>query len=231
MYTAKHPTLNVGVWGETGRYPLIYQSLRLTLNFYKRLQKLPDSSFAKAALKEQVKLKLPWFSYIEPITKLDEIFHLDHVSAHRILISKNLSNKPLCNKNINSLSGLRSANPLPSKKFRVEEVIKILTKKFVQSWEDGKSSSSKFSFYNIIKQKFAREPYLDCSKGFSRRYFTTQLRISAHDLNIERGRYSNTPRDQRVCHWCNTSMGMEIVECENHLLFDCDMYGVRNPAW
>ena len=42
---------NVGVWGETGRYPLIYQSLRLTLNFYKRLQKLPDSSFAKAALK------------------------------------------------------------------------------------------------------------------------------------------------------------------------------------
>ena len=142
---------NVGVWGETGRYPLIYQSLRLTLNFYKRLQKLPDSSFAKAALKEQVQLKLPWFSYFEPITKLDEIFHLDHVSAHRILNSKKVSNKPLCNKNINSLSGLRSANPLPSKKFRVEEVIKILTKKFVQSWEDGKSSSSKLSFYNIIK--------------------------------------------------------------------------------
>ena len=110
---------NVGVWGETGRYPLIY----LTLNFYKRLHKLPDSSFAKAALKEQVQLKLPWLSYIEPITKLDEIFHLDHVSAHRILNSnrrtKNVSNKPLCNKNIKSLSGLRSANPLPSKKFRV----------------------------------------------------------------------------------------------------------------
>ena len=76
---------NVGVWGETGRYPLIYQSLRLTLNFYKRLQKLPDSSFAKAALTEQVQLKLPWLSYIEPITKLDAILHLDHVSAHRIL--------------------------------------------------------------------------------------------------------------------------------------------------
>ena len=123
---------NVGVWGETGRYPLINQSLRLTLNFFKRLQMLPDSSFAKAALKEQVQLKLPWFSYLEPITKLDEIFHLDHVNAHRIILnSKNVSNKPLCNKNINSLSGLRSANPLPSKKFRVEEVIKILTKKFV----------------------------------------------------------------------------------------------------
>ena len=114
---------------------------------------------------------------------------------------------------MNSLSGLRSANSLPSKKFRVEEVIKILTNKFVQSWEDGKSSSSKLSFYNIIKQKFAREPYLDCSKGFSRRYSTTQLRISAHDLNIERGRYSNTPRDQRVCHWCNTSNSMGIVTC------------------
>ena len=137
---------------------------------------------------------------MEPITKLDAIFHLDHVSAHRILnsnrSSKQVCNKSLCNKNMNSLSGLRSANPLPSKLY----------------------------FYNIIKQNFAREPYLDCSKGFSRRSSTTQLRISAYDLNIERGRYSNTPRDQRVCQWCNTSMGMEILECENNLIFDCDMY-------
>ena len=71
---------NVGVWGEAGRYPLIYQSFWLTLNFYKRLQKLPDSSFAKEALKEQVQLKLPWYSYIEPITNRR---------------TKNVSNKPL----------------------------------------------------------------------------------------------------------------------------------------
>ena len=53
---------NVGVWGETGRYPIIYQAIRLTLNYYKQLLKAPKNSFVYAALKEQKKLKLPWLS-------------------------------------------------------------------------------------------------------------------------------------------------------------------------
>ena len=77
-------------WGETGRYPLIYQSIRQTLNYYKHLLKAPKHSLVNAALKEQNLLKFPWFKNIEPLLKLDEIFHLDHVSAHRIL--KNQSN-------------------------------------------------------------------------------------------------------------------------------------------
>ena len=79
---------NIGVWGETGRYPLIYQSLRLALNYYKRLQNLPDSTFAHAAMKEQKAMKLPWYQNLEPLMKLDEIFHLDHVKAHRLIKSK-----------------------------------------------------------------------------------------------------------------------------------------------
>ena len=98
-----------------------------------------------------------------------------------------LNIKPSYNTKISSLSGLREVNPLPSKKFRVEEVMKKLTHIFVQSCEDGKSSSTKSSFYNVIKQDSAREPYLDCSKGFSQRYYTAQLRISAHDLHILKG--------------------------------------------
>ena len=219
---------NVGVWGETGRYPLAYQAIRLTLKFYKRLQNLSDSTFAKAALYDQKAYKLPWFNNIEQLAKLDEIYHLDCVTAHRILTSKNKDISPSsissCYPSLDSLANLRTDKPLQSKKFRVEAVMKILTKKFIQSWEDGKSSSNKLSFYNIIKQKFAREPYLDCSKGFAHRYYTTQLRISAHDLHIETGRYSNTERDQRTCHWCNTSMGVGTVECERHFLFECDMY-------
>ena len=219
---------NVGVWGETGRYPLVYQAIRLTLNFYKRLQKLPDSSFAKAALQEQRSLKLPWLNNVERLTELDEIYHLDDVSAYRILTSKDKSNKSCDlsphNPPLRGLCNLREDKPLPSRKFRVEEVMKNLTNKFIQSWEDGKSSSNKLSYYNSIKQKFAREPYLDCSKGFAHRYYTTQLRISAHELHIESGRYSNTARDHRSCHWCNTSMGVGIVECEKHFLFECDMY-------
>ena len=78
--------------------------------------------------------------------------------------------------------------------------------------------SLKLSFYHLHKHKFAREAYLNDTKGFSRRYNTTQLRISAHDLEIERGRYANVPRDERICTWCNTSMGAKIVEDESLLL-------------
>ena len=62
------------------------------------------------------------------------------------------------------------------------------------------------------------------TKGFSRRYSTTQLRISAHGLEIERGRYAEIPRESRFCNWCKTSMRVEVIESENHVLFECDLY-------
>ena len=211
---------NVGVWGESGRYPLIYQAIRLTLNYYKRLSNLPDGMFIKAALHEQKTLNLPWFKNIEPLLKLDEIFHLDHVTAFRTLKNMKISANSIKNQRI---------NPLPSRKFRVQNIIRSLTDHFIECWKYEKSNSSKLSFYNVCKKKFAREPYLDVSKGFSRRYNTTKIRISSHDLEIECGRYNNIPREARICAWCNMSMGINVVEDENHLINDCDLYAsLRN---
>ena len=50
----------------------------------------PSNSFITAALKEQKKLKLPWYKNLESLLKMDEIYNLDHVTAHRIM---NRSNK------------------------------------------------------------------------------------------------------------------------------------------
>ena len=223
---------NVGVWGETGRYPLIYQSIRLTLNYYKRLTKIPKTSFVFSALKEQKSLKLPWFKNIEPLLKLDEIFELDHVSAYRII----QSNKGKSNRNINITVNnqpenidknpviLATVKPLPSKKFRVQRIIDIISEHFVNCWEYEKSISPKLTFYNYCKHKFGRETYLDTTKGFSRRYNTTKIRISAHDLEIESGRYNKTSREMRICNWCKISMRTDVIEDENHLLFECDLY-------
>ena len=213
---------NVGVWGESGRYPLIYQSIRLTLNYYKRVLAADDNSIIKVALKEQKSLKLPWFKNIEPLLKLDEIFQMDHVTAYRAM--KHDNNLPP-----KSSSGLTSIKPLPSEKFRVQNIIKTLTEHFIKCWKHEKSVSPKLSFYNACKGKFARESYLDLIKGFSRRYSTTKFRISSHDLEIERGRYNNTPRESRVCTWCQLSMGVNVLEDENHLLYNCDLYsGLRS---
>ena len=224
---------NIGVWGETGRYPLIYQSIRLTLNYYKRLLRVPKNSFVHAAFNEQKSMKLPWYKNIEPLLKLDEIYHLDHVSAYNFInktsnkyannngeAQDTSSTKPLPN----HLSNLEKAKPLPSKKFRVQNIINNLNNHFMQCWEYEKSISTKLTFYHLHKLKFARETYIDNIKGFSRRYSTTKLRISSHDLEIERGRYTNTPKESRICNWCHTSMGESIIENENHLMFECDLY-------
>ena len=114
--------------------------------------------------------------------------------------------------------------PYPVKKFRVKNVTENLKGHFTKCWKLEKSKSSKLSFYNTIKNKFARESYLDTVKGFSRRYSTSKLRISAHNLEIEQGRYTNTPRHERICKWCKLSIGSEMVEDEHHFLHDCDLY-------
>jgi hypothetical protein len=50
----------------------------------------------------------------------------------------------------------------------------------------------------------------------------TSLRISSHQLAIERSRYSKSyiPREQRICVLCKN----QAVEDENHFLMECNAY-------
>ena len=214
---------NIGVWGDTGRLPLVYQSIKLSLNYFKRLMSINPKTFVSAAFREQKSMNLPWYRNIESLLKIDEIYSLDHVAAFRTI--KNL--KPTTIKHDQSLGPLthtRAVKPLKSRKFRVNKIILNITNNFKQHWESQKSMSSKLAFYHSIKSEFNREPYLDLVKGFSRRYSTTKLRISAHDFQIEKGRYINLPRDQRICQWCKTNMGLKVIEDEPHVLYECELY-------
>ena len=157
------------------------------------------------------------------LLKIDEIYQLDHVTAYNEINKRTKSTHQRVS-TIPPNSYSTKSLPTASKKFRVQKVIEKLQKHFTDCWHYEKSNSSKLSFYNKIKNKFARESYIDAVKGFSRRYSTTQLRISAHDLEIERGRYTNSPREERLCQWCKISMGSCITEDEDHILYDCDLY-------
>ena len=43
------------------------------------------------------------------------------------------------------------------------------------------------------------------------------FRESAHSLEIEVGRYSNVPRENRLCKYCN----LNVVESEYRFLLSC----------
>ena len=215
---------NIGCWGETGRYPLLYQSIKMTLKYLQRLNMLKPSSFVHAALQEQKQLDLPWYRNIEHILKVDKIFHQDHVTAYLHAHHLPPTTSPATSY-ISSPIKYKVLKPLASKKFRVEYVMKCLKSHFIDCWNYEKSMSPKFSlYYDKIKPNFCKENYLDSVKNAAFRYRTTRLRISAHDLEIETGRYKAIPRNERHCNWCKISLGEDQVEDEEHMLFRCDLY-------
>ena len=77
--------------------------------------------------------------------------------------------------------------------------------------------SSKLRTYNLFKKEVRREPYLSSVKD---RISMTKLRLSNHELMIEKGRHLNLAISERKCPFCN------LVEDEAHFLMSCHIYTV-----
>lgn len=113
------------------------------------------------------------------------------------------------------------------------------TNAFEQEWNVIRSTQSKLTFYNEIKDNFGPEIYLDIDNRDARVH-VAKLRSSAHDLNLETGRYatkSKTPTlSDKTCRYCcgndkATVVLLEalphfdpILESEAHVLTECPAY-------
>ena len=64
---------NVAVMGETGKIPLILKGYRLMLQYWHRINNLPDETFVKKALLENIDIRSNWIATIE---KLISCFNL-----------------------------------------------------------------------------------------------------------------------------------------------------------
>ena len=93
-------------------------------------------------------------------------------------------------------------------------------------WKNAKAVSPKLEFYNLIKHEFGPEAYLKLIKIPDVRKSLTRLRISCHNLYVERGRYETplVPRVERWCAYCCLSHGTKPIEDENHVLISCPLY-------
>lgn len=59
---------NVATWGETGRYPICAEVIKQVLTYKRRIEdNIDSSSFVYHALKEQIKLKLSWFTTLSEL--------------------------------------------------------------------------------------------------------------------------------------------------------------------
>ena len=84
-----------------------------------------------------------------------------------------------------------------------------------------RANSGKLVFYSTICHDFSLKKYSSFGIPKRIRCLLTRLRISAHSLAIETGRYSkpNAPLEERVCRFCTNN-----VENEKHFMLECSRY-------
>ena len=98
-----------------------------------------------------------------------------------------------------------------------------LIDQYIQCWQgELRDSTGKLRSYRLIKNEFHREMYLTLPPYL--RVPHTRLRISAHALRIETGRYNlpaPLPVQERTCWFCSEE---QAIEDEVHFLFSCSLY-------
>lgn len=90
------------------------------------------------------------------------------------------------------------------------------------------NAGNKLRTYQSFKTKFGLENYILFGKSIHMRQNFTKLRISAHSLKIETGRYlrPKIPPEERICVCCKAG------ECEDefHFIMKCSLYDEERAA-
>ena len=85
------------------------------------------------------------------------------------------------------------------------------------------SESQKLDFFQDVYKMGQRPPYVDLLKNRDDRATICKIRISAHPLMIERGRYLNIPSKERYCPLCK----LNIIEDEKHFFLGCKTFDIQ----
>ena len=204
-------TSNEAIWGDTGRVPISLTVVKQVLHYFNRVTTTSEPeeiSIVQKAVKEQQVLNLPWFATLREILNCYE-------NQSEEVTTKHLSNEK------------------PGKNIQVQ-----LQRRFIELWETERLSNKKLCFYNTIKDNFMEEKYLQLAqkRNQGKAADLAKLRMSAHRLQIEVGRYQHNPPEERVCHLCTTTNETTIeaffqlpflelvVETKEHFLQECPFY-------
>ena len=112
-----------------------------------------------------------------------------------------------------------------TRSFIKSKIIKHFQSEVLHRLSDHITDNRKLNLYASFKTIYKFESCLDYIKDFTVRCTLAKLRVSAHNLQIEIGRFStkNTPRDERFCPYCK-SQNVFAVENEIHFVLACSLY-------
>lgn len=181
--------MNLPALGELGRFPISMKIVSQMIGYWSHVTESDSDSHLKKAYEEQIYTSATWTTWVKNIMYS---LGLGHVWENQSTFSPQRLKTTVQN---------------------------MLLKKFTQYWEQKINlETSKLQFYKGVVQDFRAQAYIQATRNRHHRQALTKLRISAHTLEIERGRYRNVPRENRLCSCC------DVVEDELHFLDKCRLY-------
>jgi len=184
---------NLAVYGEIGRVPLIAQVSTLVAKYWVRI-KTPDyhDTLVGKAANFSIQSNYQAVVFTNYVLKLCDLRSLDVISL------------PL--KRLNSLGKY-----MKTKLFNY----------FSDYWKgqiQQSRTSGKLRTLSQVKNNFDFEKYLHEICNVKYRQAVTRVRVSAHRLPVESGRYNKIPYNERKCNLCHSPNG---IGDEYHYLMSC----------
>ena len=202
---------NLAAIAEIGRYPKLIQIVINILKYWIRIRNMDEESLVYKSFVENIKLlnngHYCWLKTIQDIFNTLDICKKDNTP---ILDPENI--------------------PISQKEF-IEICKTSLERRFDEQlkfdlFDDRDTQKgNKLRTFRQFKCKIRQENYLCTIHNVNLRKNITKLRLSAHNLPIETGRYKRPvkiPPNLRLCEECN----MNLVGDEFHIIMKCDKYRI-----
>ena len=190
----KQNTCNVVALGDCCRFPLFIESFKRCIKYWFKILKMSEERYVKKCyvmmLNDDVNGKTNW------VTKLKFVLRS------------------------NGFGNVWENQGVANESYFIKAFVLRLKDQYMHEWNDTIALSTKLSTYKQFKSCFAYERYLDILNIRKFRFIYASFRASSHDLEIERGRYRNIERNQRLCIFCEDN----VVEDEFHFLLCCEKY-------
>ena len=195
----------LAVLGELGRFPVFFNAAIHCLKYEWHIAKQADStSLLAGSFREMQELACQsidcWVGRMKGIRELLGVPDLTSYTSTFAVAKK-----------------LKSVVQGSFQCFWLKQINKV--RKFCAEGQDR----NKLRLYKQFKGSFTMEPYLELVRNRNQRSSLTRIRISAHHLAIETGRWARpkpTPIEDRLCRFCSS----EAIDSEEHFLLQCPTF-------
>jgi exonuclease III len=195
----KGSTCTTALYGETGRFPLLLRQKVKLVQYWLRLQALPEHMIVK-----QVYIML---------RNMDNIGYRNWTTNVREVLVEYDLEEMWHNENI-----LKSESPNCIKTFKDR-----VYQKYMLNWYSDIQNFPSMRSYVLFKKEFCMESYLLNITDQTVRKALSKFRLSSHSLEIEKGRHCKPKLSvgNRICKVCKQGE----IEDEQHMVTGCVLYG------